>query len=364
MRIRYAFVFVFLNATLASYADTTWTAGANTALYSTPANWDNGLPSSNPPQLSIFNGNALLFPIRAIDIAGTPRNSMGLRFDFTAADDGFTFSTVNAAANIGLQSRAGGVNGIVNNDNSVQTFNVPFRMFTSAGASGAGAAQTINAAAGDIIFTGAYPGTSTNANINNNGGTLTIDGAFNTTIGTTGRGDIANTGGLIKNGSGILTLGGTMANTYSGTTMINAGRVVANKANALGTGPLVLNGGILETGGYSQMLGTLDLDSGSTINLGSGDSDLVFADSDSQDWGGSFLTILNWTEGVDSIRVGTDGTGFDTQLSLFRFADFGNAPGQIDANGFITPAPVPEPSTVALAVAGGLAILILLRRRT
>src|SRR5678816_2902225 len=121
MRTRYAFVFVFLSAATTSFADTTWTAGANTALYSTVGNWDAGLPSTGP-QLSIFNGNALLNPIRAIDIAGTPRNSIGLRFDFTAADDGFSFNTANTALNIGLQSRAGGINGIVNNDNNAQTF--------------------------------------------------------------------------------------------------------------------------------------------------------------------------------------------------------------------------------------------------
>ncbi len=322
------------------------------------------MPSTGP-QFSIFSASALINQIFAIDIAGSPRNSIGLRFDFSAAaNDGFTFNTANAALNIGLQSRAGGAaNGILNNDNSVQTFNVPFRMFTSAGGSGPTAAQTIHAAAGNIVFTGAYPGTSTNANINNNGGTLTIDGAFNTTVGTTGRGDIANTGGLIKNGAGILTLGGTLANTYSGGTVINAGRLVANKVNALGSGGLTLNGGILDTGGYSQMLGTLNLDSGSTIDFGAGDSDLVFADSDLQDWNGSLLTILNWTPGVDSIRIGTDGTGFDTQLALFRFADFDNAPGQIDANGFISPAAVPEPSTLALIALGGVALLFARRRR-
>jgi len=351
-----------MSAVPLSRADTTWTAGANTALYSTAGNWNNGVPSTGP-QLSIFDGNALINQIRSIDIAGTPRNSIGLRFDFTAADDGFTFFTANAALNVGLQSRAGGVNGILNNDNSTQIFNVPFRMFTSAGGSGAGAAQTINAAAGDIIFTGAYPTTSTNSTIHNNGGTLTIDGAFNVTIGTTGRGDIVNSGGLTKNGVGKLTLGGTMANTYSGPTILNAGRLVANKVNALGTGSLTLNGGILETGGFSQTLGTLDLDSNSTLDFGAGDSDLVFSDSDLQDWNGSTLAIMNWTAGVDSLRVGTDGTGFDTQLGLIRFSDYGNAPGQIDPNGFVTPAPVPEPGTWLLLGLGSLAWVCFRHRR-
>src|SRR4051812_42879976 len=119
------FASLFLSAALVSSADTTWTAGANTGLYSTVGNWNNGLPSTGP-QLSIFDPAALVNQIFVIDIAGTPRNSIGIRFDFSAAaNDGFTFTTANAAANIGLQSRAGGtVNGILNNDNSTQTFNV------------------------------------------------------------------------------------------------------------------------------------------------------------------------------------------------------------------------------------------------
>jgi hypothetical protein len=110
------------------------------------------------------------------------------------------------------------------------------------------------------------------------------------------------------------------------------------------------------------MLGTLDLDSGSTLDFGAGAAALEFADSDSQDWNGSFLTVLNWTPGVDSLRVGTDGVGFENQLPLIRFADFDNAPGQIDANGFISPAPVPEPTTWVLLGVGALAYVILRRR--
>jgi hypothetical protein len=108
-------------------------------------------------------------------------------------------------------------------------------------------------------------------------------------------------------------------------------------------------------------VGALDLDANSTINFGLGTSALSFADSDSRDWTGFTLTIQNWTPGADTLRIGTDGIGFDAQLAQMRFADFGNAPGQIDSNGFVSP--VPEPSS-AIAIFGGIALLSVVRRRS
>lgn len=343
-----------------SRADTLW-IGAVSGTYSTAGNWNNGLPSTGP-QLAIFDGN---YPNRVIDITATPRNCVGIRFDLAPGDNGFTFwSSATTTANIGMQSRAGGsVNGILNNDDSTQTFNVPVRLFTSAGGSGAGAAQTFNAAAGPLVFSGIYPAASTNATVFNGGGTLTIAGAFDTTIGLPGgRGNIIGAGGLTKIGAGTLTLGGTLPNTYTGPTTITEGRVVAAKDNAFGSlSALILNGGILDTGGFDHSFGTLDLNANSVLDFGSGSSDLVFADSDSQDWDSFTLTIRNWTPGQDTFRVGTDGVGFDAQLALLRFEDFGNAPGMIDPNGYIVP--VPEPAPTVLGLSGALALLLGARRR-
>jgi autotransporter-associated beta strand protein len=440
----------------AAFADTTWTSTSN-GVYSTAANWNNGLPSTGP-QLGIFQDSASIQHV--LDITATGRNAVGLRFDLFSGGSGFVFSapttTFTSAGGFQLRTVASGAT-LLNNDDNAQTFNVPMAMFSSSGVTGPTAAQTWSAAAGDLIISGIYLGTR--FTVNNNGGMLTIDGAFNTTIGSpTGRGDMIGAGGLTKNGNGTLTLGGTVSNSYSGGTIINSGSVIANKSGAFGTGALTLNGGnldiganpqivgavtnaggtmygsalltgtsyrmldgtvnlglggagvsltksgpgtvtlngvntytgptrieagilrlggnnrvssssdlqlaggVLGTGGYSQMLGTLDLDLASTIDFGSGASALAFADSDLMDWNGSILTIANWTEGVDTLRVGLDGTGFDTQLGLIRFADFGDAAGQIDANGFITPVPVPEPSTFVFQVLGGLAAICIRRR--
>ena len=84
--------------------------------------------------------------------------------------------------------------------------------------------------------------------------------------------------GLIKQGTGTLTLGGTNNNTYSLGTIINGGTLRTNKASAVGTGNLtVADGGTLDvgttnlavTGTYTQAVGsTLKLTANSSADFG------------------------------------------------------------------------------------------------
>jgi autotransporter-associated beta strand protein len=81
------------------------------------------------------------------------------------------------------------------------------------------------------------------------------------------RNDIGGAGGLVKAGSGTLTLTG--ANTYRGGTRLEAGMLVAAGPCALGTGDVELTGGVLRVsdrglrvGGYRQSGGTLSLSPG------------------------------------------------------------------------------------------------------
>ena len=158
---------------------------------------------------------------------------------------------------------------------------------------------------------------------------------------------LAGSTGLTKQGVGALILGRT--NTYTGATTIQAGVLQLGASGVLPSGSaLVMNNSdpnraTLATGGFSQSLGALSVLGSNpglrcVVDFGDGASALAFANSSGQAWNGTPLRIVNYTPGVDSLRFGTSSGGLTpTQLGLIQFADFANAAGQIDANGFVTP---------------------------
>ncbi|MFO0189821.1 MAG: beta strand repeat-containing protein, partial [Planctomycetia bacterium] len=78
-------------------------------------------------------------------------------------------------------------------------------------------------------------------------------------------GTFSGAGSLTKVGSGTLTL--SAANTYTGGSTISAGRLAVGNAAALGasTGPLAVNAGTLDLGGFSVNVGALSGSAGAVI---------------------------------------------------------------------------------------------------
>ena len=356
----------FMVLTLAAISSSGTTAWKSTSSgdWTLVANWTNNPPSVGP-QLGIYPGTATLQ--KTISLGGSiGRETLGIQFTPIAGGAGYTFVGLPSVS--GFFVRAGGTaNGIINNDDSTQTFNVPIKLLDNSGLAGPGAAMTWNAAAGSMVFNGNNVAPATPWTINLNGASaLTIDGAFNISVGTTGPGQIVNTEsgttGIIKNGTGTLFLGGTAANTFSGVNTLNAGKITAGKADALGAGnALIMAGGTFEPGGFSQTLGTLDLDGTATLDFGASAAAISFANSSGLDWGAATLNILNWTPGVDTLRFGADNTGLtEAQLSNMHFVGPGFDYVSIDANGYILV--IPEPSATGLVIAG-LSLLIFGKRK-
>jgi hypothetical protein len=114
---------------------------------------------------------------------------------------------------------------------------------------------------------------------------------------------------------------------------------------------------VFNTGGHNQTFDQLVLDGPNSlipriIDFQNGQGSLVFAgDSSTNAWSSSAspvfgdsnpgpitLVITNYVFGKTKLRFGTSAAGLTTaQLGQFQFADYSNAPGRIDASGFVTP---------------------------
>lgn len=249
---------------------------------------------------------------------------------------------------------------------------------------------------GNITLTG-------NTRVNSDAGLLTINpaagnafsGAFGLTLG--GAGNIliqdsiaTGTGTLTKVGGGIVTLQG--ANTFTGSTVISSGILIASGASTLGgtaaitvdsggtlllsgagnrvndSADITLNGGTLSMeglSGASETMGSLTLTANSSINFGAVDSNTLTFDD--LTLGAFTLAIYGWTGNIYSSSDTTD-TGAATQDRLvfanstlsntlsqvIFFDDSGNYLGnghQVSIGLNFEIVPVPEPQTIAGAIA-------------
>jgi autotransporter-associated beta strand protein len=122
------------------------------------------------------------------------------------------------------------------------------------------------------------------------------------------------------------------ANTYIGTTTINSGTLKLNAANSLPTStPLILSGGTLNTGGFSQTVANISITDNSTIELTSAIHTLT-STAIGTFTTGKTLTINGWegtyaapgTSGTKG-KIIINGTALSTtilsQIKFYKVAD-------------------------------------------
>lgn len=228
---------------------------------------------------------------------------------------------------------------------------------------GVGGAGALKNTSGDNTWTGAINLCATSI-IGVSGGQLTVSG------------NISGSGGLTKVGAYTLILTGN--NTFTGQTTVNGGTLVLNGSGsnkALGgtsqvvinsggtvlfcqnnqiksTANLSLNGGTLNTGGFSQTLNVMTFSANSTLILGGGPlylSDLIRT--------GGILTVDNYT--FNGQFVAAPGSIDQTTLNNIYFVDQGIMGALQLSNGYIVPViPAPEPGTYGLILALGFCLAL------
>jgi len=142
--------------------------------------------------------------------------------------------------------------------------------------------------------------------------------------------NFANGTTITKTGEGTQILSGT--NTYTGSTTISAGTLGLGANNMLTNSPIILTGGTLDAGTYTNSLKTLTLSGTATINLGTG-AKVVFGESRTPTWSGTLNITGNFVTG-QSLRFGTTSSGL-TAEQLAKIKVVGGGVAALDANGFL-----------------------------
>lgn len=187
---------------------------------------------------------------------------------------------------------------------------------------------------------------------------LTIDGTGTTsTTRNEIRGGISGTAtsGVTKIGTGTLLLDNPgLPSDYTGPTTVVNGRLQLGRPNQIpNASKLVLNGGIFDTGGFSDTLGALRLGGSATIDFGTSDTvSLILGDSHLELWSAGTLNILGFNAGLDTLRFGTDANGLTT--SQLAQISFDGIAATISNMGFVQP--IPEPGVSAIILAGLLVV--------
>jgi hypothetical protein len=206
---------------------------------------------------------------------------------------------------------------------------------------------------------------------------INTDGAGGVTVTSNISGSGRN---LTKTGTGgALTLSG--ANTYTGTTTVEAGTLTLGGANALpvtasaGTihfsaGTPTFNLGNFNLGtstAAANSAGQLDFDVNTTVNLGTGNISYYFKGSSTQTWNASVITINNWvgmpataaTGSNPKVFIGSSNTDLTSgQLAMIHFTGYSDGAVQLATGEIVPVLTAPVVTTFPAAACEGSSVVI------
>jgi autotransporter-associated beta strand protein len=165
---------------------------------------------------------------------------------------------------------------------------------------------------------------------------------INTSLGYTfsGTGSIGGNTSITKNGTGILTLSNTTANTFSGGITLNAGNINltndALNANGLGTGPVTMNGGVISMfdnmSSYNNFNAQLIVPSGATARLNADSRVDIYGSLSGAGTLNYYVPYVrstlfaNWSAFTGTLNALTDGDGGDFRMgSSYSYPGFPQA---------------------------------------
>ncbi len=223
-------IFASVTPTLAQ----TWDGGGMNDNWTTAFNWNpDVIPANNFTANVVFGASGRLTPI-----VNVTQQIQSLTFNNSAGA-----YVIGGPSSLIISS-----GGITNNDADLQTLNVTMPV---------GSSQTWNAAAGPIAILGAVQISP--------GDILTLTGSSAITLSDLGG---SGTGAVVKNGSGVLQIAGSM--NHTGGTTINSGvvRFTANSALPSSGAFTLLNSTMLDINGFTGTIGQLTSASATTsVNL-------------------------------------------------------------------------------------------------
>ena len=272
--------------------------------------------NSNMGTLSVSGGNffannAAVLAVRLAGTAGLTVGGAGETYLWTGSS--YTGATVISSGQLIL----GGV-GAISEQSTLQ-----IASGAAVNLTGAFAANNINRTFAGLTGAGILYG---------EGGTVTVNKASDTDIFS---GDIQGAQGLIKSGAGTLALGG--ASSYTGTTMVNEGRLVVAHADALGAtsgGTIVASGAQLRINSLADTVFPAEPLILSGQGLPSGGA--LRNATNNNIWQGAIALAANATIGAASGTTLTLAAASGATLNLGAYDLVVDGAGTVQVNGGIT----------------------------